>query len=189
MYFYPSAISKLHCLTAVFQNPPKSSKIFIPKWIKFCQLFIRLVTSRILSFEKNEPWWERMVPQKEDSLCTLPGYMLPQRNETHQKGTSCWVHGKHFVVLAAGNTFQRLHRHQKSIQQCGKVLQAVSASCNQCNRLPGFGCCPKERLEHRSELERLVKGHWQRQIMFSCTQKLSCWKPPGCFAGTLLNYG
>lgn len=63
------------------------------------------------------------------------------------------MHGRHSVVLAAGSTFQKLHRHQKSIQQCGKVLQAVSASYSQCNRMPDSVCCPREQLEHESKLE------------------------------------
>lgn len=63
------------------------------------------------------------------------------------------MRGKHFVVLAVESTFQRLHRHRKNIQQCGKVLQAVSASYSQCNRLPGSVCCPREQLERGSELE------------------------------------
>lgn len=65
------------------------------------------------------------------------------------------MNGKDSVGLGADNIFQRLRRHQRSIQKSDRGLLAAPALYSQYSRMPDFEYCQEEHLERGSKHRKL----------------------------------
>lgn len=81
----------------------------------------------------------------------LPWCALRHSSGNHRAGRGCWASGRDSVALVSDNTFQRLHRRQRSIHKSDKALLAAPVLCSQYNRMPSSVYCPEEQLVRESE--------------------------------------